>query len=621
MTTQTSPPQTALSRLVVVLVALTLVTGPALAAGSVATTQERAGTTSVRLISDTTTIEQGSATTYDIVVTNASGGVGAAEGRIELSNAAVGTISDVSIDQSAGLTDVTITDDGRSASFRAALMDTADSGSVTIGTVRVRGAQAGDTDVLLSIAALSDESGTSYRTGASPDSSLTVTGTKSPVDLDIQSDRQTIEEGSTVEFDVTRADTDARVRATVTVAGTGYSTGVSGTVSVEITESMISDAGTVTAVASKASTDDERFLNDTVTLDDGTDEPTQEPPATPDSGPVISIEPAQSAIEPEEQQQLRLVARNVDAGVGAVSGTVRIQSADVAKITEIAPAGSPGIQNVSVGAGGASARLNMALMNTSETGPVDLVTLTVDGTAAGHTTITPNVSALGTTSGSSYSVSSTESATVTVGNTDGSQSPVDTATSTTVVVDLASMPNGFNKASVTITAPAGATITAVEPRLTTTNQFRIAGGGVGTNSVTAQNVDLAGNIGATEQTRALFEITFNSRPALDDLSVTVNNLRNDDGNTVSGDRITVSRGSSSVFATPLPGAGVDKPPTDPDGDGLYEDIDGDGESDFGDAVALSFVRSSQLDTDSIAALDFDGDGDLDTDDAISLAFQ
>jgi pectinesterase len=62
------------------------------------------------------------------------------------------------------------------------------------------------------------------------------------------------------------------------------------------------------------------------------------------------------------------------------------------------------------------------------------------------------------------------------------------------------------------------------------------------------------------------------------------------------------------------------PPTDPDGDGLYEDVDGDGNVDVDDAVALAFVDGGALDAGQRLALDVDGDGDVDFDDAVALAF-
>ncbi|MGM0591971.1 MAG: hypothetical protein ACQETI_10165 [Halobacteriota archaeon] len=62
------------------------------------------------------------------------------------------------------------------------------------------------------------------------------------------------------------------------------------------------------------------------------------------------------------------------------------------------------------------------------------------------------------------------------------------------------------------------------------------------------------------------------------------------------------------------------PPTDPDGDGLYEDVNGDGQATFGDAIELAFVNGAGLTDAQQTALDFDADGDVDFDDAISLAF-
>jgi PKD repeat protein len=79
-------------------------------------------------------------------------------------------------------------------------------------------------------------------------------------------------------------------------------------------------------------------------------------------------------------------------------------------------------------------------------------------------------------------------------------------------------------------------------------------------------------------------------------------------------------GDSERFTTPIPGTGGEAPPRDPDNDGKYEDIDGDGEANFDDAVALAFADTDGLTSQQIAALDFDGDGDVDFDDAVELAF-
>jgi PKD repeat protein len=82
---------------------------------------------------------------------------------------------------------------------------------------------------------------------------------------------------------------------------------------------------------------------------------------------------------------------------------------------------------------------------------------------------------------------------------------------------------------------------------------------------------------------------------------------------------SATRGDAEApFESPV--AGGEGVPTDPDEDGLYEDVDGNGEANFADPVALAFVDASGLSDEQRAALDFDGDEDVDFDDAVALAF-
>jgi hypothetical protein len=75
------------------------------------------------------------------------------------------------------------------------------------------------------------------------------------------------------------------------------------------------------------------------------------------------------------------------------------------------------------------------------------------------------------------------------------------------------------------------------------------------------------------------------------------------------------------FTGPVPGTGASAAPSDLDGDGRYEDVDGDGSASFDDAVALAFSDFGSLTPEQAAALDFDGDGDADFADAVALAFE
>jgi PKD repeat protein len=63
-------------------------------------------------------------------------------------------------------------------------------------------------------------------------------------------------------------------------------------------------------------------------------------------------------------------------------------------------------------------------------------------------------------------------------------------------------------------------------------------------------------------------------------------------------------------------------PTDPDGDGLYEDVDGDGVADLDDVFDLAFADHAAVNAVPARreALDFDGSGVVDLDDAFELAF-
>jgi hypothetical protein len=81
-----------------------------------------------------------------------------------------------------------------------------------------------------------------------------------------------------------------------------------------------------------------------------------------------------------------------------------------------------------------------------------------------------------------------------------------------------------------------------------------------------------------------------------------------------------------LFTDGLPGgnpaSGV---PTDPNGDGRLEDLDGNGQFEFVDVIefvfALDGLLSADLAASQRAAIDFDGDGNVDFVDVIELVFQ
>jgi len=96
-----------------------------------------------------------------------------------------------------------------------------------------------------------------------------------------------------------------------------------------------------------------------------------------------------------------------------------------------------------------------------------------------------------------------------------------------------------------------------------------------------------------------------------DLDVAVDRLSDDDGADV-----PTAAESGPVYVGPPAVGGT--PPTDPDGDGLYEDVNGNGRLDYDDVVAFF----EDLESDPIAsypnAYDFNQNGDIDYDDVVAL---
>ncbi|EJN58503.1 dockerin type I domain-containing protein [Halogranum rubrum] len=125
----------------------------------------------------------GDTETFDVVVESADGGVGAYTATVSSDDPSV-TITNVELlgNPSAQTSDVQISEDGSSVTINAALMNTADSGAVTIATIEVttqaEGSAAngddGSANLSLGVAALGDETGQSYTVSGTSGATVTV---------------------------------------------------------------------------------------------------------------------------------------------------------------------------------------------------------------------------------------------------------------------------------------------------------------------------------------------------------------------------------------------------------------------------------------------------------------
>lgn len=110
--------------------------------------------------------------TFDVVVTNASRGVGAVTANISVTDGDVASAAGVVYEGNPSFTSNRAA--GDEIRFAATGMDTADNGSVTIGSVQFTGESAGSTTITMRLGDLSDEPGESYQVHETEGAQLSV---------------------------------------------------------------------------------------------------------------------------------------------------------------------------------------------------------------------------------------------------------------------------------------------------------------------------------------------------------------------------------------------------------------------------------------------------------------
>jgi len=175
------------------------------------------------------------------------------------------------------------------------------------------------------------------------------------------------------------------------------------------------------------------------------------------------------------------------------------------------------------------------------------------------------------------------------------------------------LPAGFSgaKVSVSIAHPEVATITGVEfADALGLTESEISDDGA-TATLKFSDVDKNVQAGTIDLAIASLSLTSQSTGTTD-LTVEVHAMDDEDGDAIGAEA------RSGVVVTGPPTVVGEEGPTDPDGDGRYEDLNGNGRLDYDD-VKLLFEH---IDSDSVtlnkAAYDFNENGKLDYDDVVSL---
>jgi hypothetical protein len=180
-------------------------------------------------------------------------------------------------------------------------------------------------------------------------------------------------------------------------------------------------------------------------------------------------------------------------------------------------------------------------------------------------------------------------------------------------LEASALPTGFSGAEITVSVSHSdvASITGVEfPDGLRLTERTISSDG---SSATIRVADTDRNVqaGGRDVPLALLTVRGDSTGTTD-LQVTVHNMDAEDGSPIGAEE------RSGVLVTGPPTVTGGAAPTDPDGDGLYEDLNGNGRLDYEDIEILF----SNFDADSVtmneSAYDFNENGQLDFDDVVDL---
>ena len=581
------------SRTVVTLIALALLVSLATPLAAAA------GGTTVSVTPTEDSVDVGQSTTFEVVVDDADGGVGAAEIRVALDDASVAEITDVTV-LGSGSTATSFADDGSYVDVEYAFRDTADTGSVTVLEVTVDGLSEGSTAVSLAPAAgnsavlLFDESGTGYDVTGTSGATLDVAADQTelaPANFEV-SDLQapaTATQGDLIDVSATVENTgeEAATKAVefrVDTDGDGSITDEAAVASNDVSL----DAGDSTTVTfSEVDTSElpaETLTHGVATPDDSaTAEITLEAPTTSPAETTVRLEPAEQTVTTGQQVTYDVVVDGVDGGVGAGEFRVAVDDAAVA-----------GSADVVVADDGSRADVDYAFRDTAESGTVTIAQVTAAGVSGGTT-------ALGLEPTGSNSA-------ILLFDENGEGYEVTSATGASVTVEPAPQPATFRVSNL---SPTDVTVTQsdlIDVSATVENTgdqaatqsvaFRVDG-----TTIASQDVSLAPG----ETTTVTFEAVDTSELSPGEYTHGV--FTENDAATAT---LTVQE------TGPAPVGDFQNPPTDPDGDGTYEDVNGDGTANVVDVQALFATFEDDSIQDNTDAFDFNGDGTVDVVDVQKL---
>lgn len=354
--------------------------------------------------------------TFDVVVDNATNGVGAWELTVTQTGDDVVNITDVSLSGDPFQQTVTIGPDNNSVYADAAGADTNDTGSVTIGTVTVASDKSGSSALDLDVTSLGTEAGFNYDVTNTENANLSTTETTPPevsaaTAAGIGGDG-TVVDGEEVTVAVNVTDTQSGVGSVIANA----SSFGAGTVRLDDATTDGRYTATFTVDASEAAQPETAYqipINATDNAGNTNRTVAAGPLKLGSVETAVSIVPSSQQVTATNTTTFDIVVEDATGGIGAWTLNVTQSGGAAANITNVSLNGTPEQQTVSIAANNDSVSIEATDGDTADTGRVPIATITVAGDEIGESAFDLNLTNVETEAGFTYNVTATGGAELT----------------------------------------------------------------------------------------------------------------------------------------------------------------------------------------------------------------
>ena len=330
----------------------------------------------------------------------------------------------------------------------------------------------------------------------------------------------------------------------------------------------------------------------------------------------VRLEPSSDSAEPGDQTTFDVVVEGAGNGIGAYDMTVTSSDANVGEIVDYSLANDAATDNSQIAADGSSVDLDADLSNTHEAATtITVATITVEAGEEGTSDFAFDSTGVDDTGGTSYTIDSTEGSTLTVSE---EPDPSETVSLSLQPADSEVQPGAQQTYELVVEGPANgigsydATITVGDTTVAEITDARAFQTSVGlfdtTIAADGSSVQFSGLVqfdAASQLTLAEIDVAAADTTGETSLDLSVADIADSDASSYRVESATGATLTVSEDAGPPPLPDQDNAPQDLDGDGLYEDVNGDDQFSIADVQIFFQNRDSDAVQNNPEAFNFD----------------